>query len=123
MQRKTILVVVGVSGLLAVGLGAFGAHALKEILAKNNYTEVFKTANQYHFYHTFALAFIALLSKPEKYKWAAYCFIVGMLLFSGSLYLLSISKIAILGAITPFGGVFFMAGWGLLAAKAGLQSS
>ena len=121
MQKQTILTIVGISGALAVGLGAFGAHALKETLSQNNYTEVFKTANQYHFYHTFALAFVALLPNPEKYKWAIYCFLVGILLFSGSLYVLAISKIGILGAITPFGGVFFIAGWVLLAIKA-LQS-
>lgn len=114
MPRKTILSFVGILGALAVGLGAFGAHALKEILAQNGYTEVFKTANQYHFYHTFALALIALLPQPEKYKWACYCFVIGIILFSGSLYLLSISKIRFLGAITPLGGVFFIAGWLLL---------
>jgi uncharacterized membrane protein YgdD (TMEM256/DUF423 family) len=114
MRKNTILALVGILGALAVGLGAFGAHALKELLAQNGYTEVFRTANQYHFYHTFALALIALLPQPEKYKWATYSFIVGIVLFSGSLYLLSITKISILGAITPFGGVFFIAGWLIL---------
>lgn len=118
MQKKSILFVAGISGALAVGLGAFGAHALKEILAQNGYTEVFKTANQYHFYHTFALFLIALLPNPEKYKWAVYSFFTGILLFSGSLYMLAVSKIGILGAITPFGGVFFIVGWILLATKA-----
>lgn len=117
MQKRTILSFVGILGALAVGLGAFGAHALKEVLAQNGYTEVFKTANQYHFYHTFALALIALLPQPERYKWATYCFIIGIILFSGSLYLLSITKIGFLGAITPFGGVFFIAGWLILSFK------
>jgi len=121
MKKRTILSFVGISGALAVGLGAFGAHALKEILAQNGYTEVFKTANQYHFYHTFALAFIALLPQPEQYKWATYSFIVGIVLFSGSLYVLSVSKIGILGAITPFGGAFFIAGWLILCFKAFLK--
>lgn len=115
MHRKAILFVVGISGALAVGMGAFGAHALKEILAQNGYTEVFRTANQYHFYHTFALAIVACLPNPERYKWAVYCFLVGILVFSGSLYALALSKIGILGAITPFGGVFFIVGWVLLA--------
>ena len=115
MQKRTILSFVGILGALAVGLGAFGAHALKEVLAQNGYTEVFKTANQYHFYHTFALALIALLPQPERYKWAAYCFIIGIILFSGSLYLLSLSKIGFLGAITPLGGVFFIVGWLIIA--------
>ncbi len=117
MQKPTILAIVGILGALAVGLGAFGAHALKETLAQSGYTETFKTANQYHFYHTFALALIALLPNPEKYKWATYCFLMGMVLFSGSLYVLSISKISAIGAITPFGGVFFIAGWVLLVQK------
>ena len=118
MQKRTILSFVGILGALAVGLGAFGAHALKEVLAQNGYTEVFKTANQYHFYHTFALALIALLPQPERYKWAAYCFIIGIILFSGSLYLLSLSKIGFLGAITPLGGVFFIVGWLIIFFKA-----
>ncbi len=98
-------------GATAVALGAFGAHGLKEMLAQNGYTEIFHTANRYHFYHTFALALVAILPQNKISQIAFGCFIAGILIFSGSLYLLALTQIKILGAITPIGGVAFIAGW------------
>ncbi|TNE79331.1 MAG: DUF423 domain-containing protein [Bacteroidetes bacterium] len=104
---------------LAVGLGAFGAHGLKPHLAPED-MEVFKTANFYHFIHGIALLLLAALAKSmhrKHVKVTSILFLVGIALFSGSLYLLSISetlfgeRITWLGMITPLGGVGFILGW------------
>jgi len=106
-------------GALAVGLGAFGAHALKETLVSTGYAEVFQTANKYHFYHALAIGLVGLLQAQEKFAhkwlaWAGYSFLMGILFFSGSLYVLSVINMKILGVITPIGGIFFMLGWVLI---------
>lgn len=111
MSKNTTLLIVGILGSLAVSLGAFGAHGLKELLAQNGYTEVFQTANRYHFYHTFAMALLYLLPQNRFSIISFWAFLAGILIFSGSLYLLSITKITILGTITPLGGVAFIIGW------------
>lgn len=114
---KRILITAAISGALAVMLGAFGAHGLKKIVSPDM-LEVFKTGVQYQFYHTFALLIVGILMTFEQskaLKWAAYLFVAGIVLFSGSLYLLAITAIKPLGAITPFGGVAFIAGWIALA--------
>ncbi len=106
---------------LAVILGAFTAHALKQVLTPDQLL-VFETGVRYQFYHSFALLAtgIAFLSFPHKFlKLAAAFFVIGILLFSGSLYamaLLSIKNISIgpVGIITPIGGLFFILGWILL---------
>ncbi|KOY87591.1 hypothetical protein AD998_16930 [bacterium 336/3] len=120
MQYKYTISVSAILGALAVSIGAFGAHALKNILQENGYTEVFKTANEYHFYHVFAIALVGILQSQEKYNtkwltWAGYSFLIGILLFSGSLYVLSITSMKALGVVTPIGGVFFIVGWILIA--------
>jgi len=110
---KRILIVAALSGALAVMLGAFGAHGLKKVIIPDM-LEVFKTGVQYQFYHTFALLAVGLFmqtGKSKALKWAGYLFIAGIVLFSGSLYVLAISGIKMLGAITPVGGVAFIAGW------------
>ncbi|MEO7723229.1 MAG: DUF423 domain-containing protein [Chthoniobacterales bacterium] len=96
-------------GFLAVGLGAFGAHALKNILQTNDTTEAWKTAVLYHVVHALALLLLALL--PTANRAAASLFIAGVVLFSGSLYLLALTNVKWLGAITPIGGLCFLAGW------------
>ncbi|WP_026952498.1 DUF423 domain-containing protein [Algoriphagus mannitolivorans] len=115
MNGKHILMAAGLSGAFAVGLGAFGAHGLADILAKTGRTETFQTAVSYHFYHTLALAVVGLLSliKPDwkSLKFVTWSFILGILIFSGSLYILSLSGITWWGAITPLGGVGFILGW------------
>jgi uncharacterized membrane protein YgdD (TMEM256/DUF423 family) len=94
---------------LAVALGAFGAHALKETLAANQTTEVWKTAVLYHLIHALALLVLAVL--PATGRATSMLFISGIGLFSGSLYLLALTNIKWLGAITPLGGLCFLAGW------------
>lgn len=114
---KNTLVIAAVSGMLAVMLGAFGAHVLKNMIS-TEMLEVYKTGNQYHFYHTFALLTVGILMKFSSSKalnWSAYLFATGIVLFSGSLYVMAISGIKALGIITPFGGVIWIAGWILLA--------
>lgn len=98
-------------GCLAVIIGAFGAHALKKSLSPYELS-VFQTGSDYHFYHSLALILfgISFKDKPTK-SWPAYCFLLGILIFSGSLYLLAILHQPKLGAITPIGGALFIAGW------------
>ncbi len=112
------LLVGAINAMLAVVLSAFGAHALQGVLSARAMT-VFQTAGDYQFYHSLALVFVALLQtsypNSRKLKWAAIFFALGLLLFSGSLYLLSLSGIRWLGMITPLGGVSFIAGWLMLA--------
>lgn len=113
---KTVLTVAAVSGLLAVILGAFGAHVLKGIISPEM-LETYKTGVQYQFYHTFALLAAGILmnfNQSKALKWSAYLFMIGMILFSGSLYVLAISGVKVLGIITPFGGITWIAAWILL---------
>ena len=115
---KKILTIAAVSGMTAVMLGAFGAHGLKKVISPEM-LEVYKTGVQYQFYQTFALLAVGILmhlSPSKALKWSANLFVIGILLFSGSLYALAVTDIKILGAITPFGGVTFIAGWVLLIA-------
>lgn len=102
--------------LLAVALGAFGAHGLKDKLTPY-YLDVYKTGVLYHMIHGLALFVVAWLStvtSDGKVLAAGICFLVGLLLFSGSLYLLAVTQVKWLGAITPLGGLSFLAGWLLL---------
>lgn len=101
---------------LAVGLGAFGAHALKTHLS-SEMLQTWETGVKYHFYHALGLLLVGVLSffMPSAYlKWSAILLFIGIVLFSGSLYVLSLSGIKILGAITPIGGLSFIGGWILL---------
>lgn len=105
--------------MLAVAFGAFGAHALKSRL--DDYAlGVFQTAVQYHFYHSLALLAVGViaLSQPQTalLKSSGWLFLIGILVFSGSLYVLGITGVRWLGAITPLGGLAFIAGWACLAA-------
>lgn len=115
MKATSIIQTAAIFGAIAVGIGAFGAHGLKEILTETDRTETFETAVKYHFYHSLALFLIGILAiiKPEwkKLSLAAILMILGIVIFSGSLYVLSLSGITWLGAITPFGGLAFIAGW------------
>lgn len=101
------------AGFLGVALGAFGAHALKPRLAPDLF-EIFEVGVRYHFYHALALLAVAWAAS----RWpggavhaAGWLFVVGIIVFSGSLYALSLSGVRWLGAITPIGGVAFLAGW------------
>ena len=120
-MNKTFIKVAAVLGALAVILGAFAAHLLKEKFAAD-VLQIFETAVRYQFYHVSALLAVGILYKDfaGKYlKWSGNLFIIGHILFSGSLYFLCYTKYADLkmnwlGAITPFGGAAFIAGWILL---------
>ena len=109
-------------GLLGVGLGAFGAHALRTMLDASGRAATFETAVKYQFYHALALVLVGLLmhvfaSNPTVVKllgWSGYSFLGGTLIFSGSLYILCFTGITWLGAITPLGGLAMIAGWALL---------
>ena len=118
-MAKLFITLASLSGMLAVLFGAFGAHALKERLDEHALT-VFETAVQYHFYHTLALLVVGVmaLSQPQAalLKSSGWLFVIGILVFSGSLYLLSLTGMRWLGAITPLGGLAFIAGWACLAA-------
>src|SRR5262245_47343178 len=110
------LVAGGASGFLAVAAGAFGAHALADIIAPN--VETYRTAAQYHLIHSLALVVVGLLRdrrQSMQLSLAAWSFLAGIVLFSGSLYALALSGIRQLGAITPLGGVAFLGGWLALA--------
>ncbi len=118
-MRNNFIIIAALLGALAVILGAFGAHGLKEILPQE-YISTFETGVRYHIYHVFALLATGILSEKFPGKWinaAGYCFIIGIILFSGSLYLLTALKatqtvgLTGIGIITPFGGLFFIMGW------------
>jgi uncharacterized membrane protein YgdD (TMEM256/DUF423 family) len=122
MKNYKYLQIAALLGALAVGIGAFGAHGLSETLASNGTAETFETAVKYHFYHVMALLVCSLLmdTYPEnrKLKTAFWLFFTGILIFSGSLYILSLTGVSWLGAITPIGGVAFIAGWIMLLISA-----
>jgi uncharacterized membrane protein YgdD (TMEM256/DUF423 family) len=101
---------------LAVVIGAFGAHGLKSHLSAEM-IQIYKTGVEYHFYHALGLLLIGVIAisfPSELLKWSAILLVVGIILFSGSLYILAITGIKWIGAITPLGGLGFIAGWVLL---------
>lgn len=115
---KLFLMLGSISGALAVMIGAFGAHGLKAKLSEEMLA-IYKTGVEYHFYHTFALLVVGLVGlhcKSSLLTASGWSMGVGIVIFSGSLYALSISGVRGLGAITPIGGLFFIGGWVLLAA-------
>jgi uncharacterized membrane protein YgdD (TMEM256/DUF423 family) len=120
-MHKGFIKTAAFTGALSVMLGAFAAHGLKQILAPDD-LQIFETATRYMFYHVFALLSAGILYKeyPGKLmKWAGNLFIAGIIIFSGSLYLLCCVKhfempLNRLGAITPFGGAAFIGGWLML---------
>jgi uncharacterized membrane protein YgdD (TMEM256/DUF423 family) len=114
LSQKQILLLASALGILAVSIGAFGAHALKALLAENNRLDTYELAVRYHFYHTLALLGTGILMnnfKSTGLQVSAWFFLTGILLFSGSLYALSLLNITKIAIITPIGGVFLIAGW------------
>ena len=127
-MTRLFLAIAAILGGLAVAAGAFASHALKEKLTERS-LEIFETGARYQMYHALALLLVGLLcssgfqtfsseSPPSTLVAAGIAFIVGIIVFSGSLYALSLTNIKWLGAITPVGGVAFMVGWGCLAIAA-----
>ena len=113
---RTFVLAGSVAGLIAVAFGAFGAHGLRGRLSPDMLA-VFETGVRYHMYHALALLLTAALVPRFDGKAivaAGWLFVTGIVLFSGSLYLLAVTGITILGAITPIGGVAFLAGWASL---------
>ncbi|WP_028487900.1 DUF423 domain-containing protein [Thiothrix lacustris] len=120
MEKNHFLLIGSLSGMLAVILGAFGAHGLEQ-LVDAKMLQRFHTGVEYQFYHALALLVISVLYKNIRNKYiafAGYAFLLGMILFSGSLYLYVLTGIKGIAMITPIGGLSFVIGWGLLAFSA-----
>jgi uncharacterized membrane protein YgdD (TMEM256/DUF423 family) len=113
MNNVLALRLAALAGLLAVALGAFGAHALKDLLARQATTAIWQTAVFYHFVHAVMLFVLASRAPVAIGPWVS--FLAGIVIFSGSLYLLALTNQRWLGAITPIGGVCFIIGWIWLA--------
>ena len=116
-MQKVSLIIGAVSGTLAVMIGAFGAHAFKKLLEQNDRVATFETAVQYQFFHTLAIIFLALLMDKYSTKFlniGVWAFLTGIILFSGSLYILSLTGNTKWGAVAPFGGAAFVVGWAML---------
>jgi uncharacterized membrane protein YgdD (TMEM256/DUF423 family) len=118
-MHKGFLITGSLLGALAVILGAFGAHGLKKVVPAET-VSTFETGVKYQFYHCFALLLVGMLAERFSSQWmayAGYAFIIGIVLFSGSLYVLTALKatgtvgLSGIGIITPFGGLFMVAGW------------
>ena len=113
---KFFLIAGAVNALLSVAFGAFGAHLLEGRVA-DKYLDTWQTAVQYQMFHAVGLMVIAILMSSSllgplgSLNWAGYLMLAGIVIFSGSLYVLSLTGISILGAITPIGGVAFIAAW------------
>lgn len=118
LSAKMWVVLGSVGMMLAVAMGAFGAHALKKALSPD-LMAIYETAVHYHVYHALGLLAVGLLAlhlpSMVLLHWSGILMAVGLVLFSGSLYVLSLSGIRWLGAITPFGGLAFLVAWLLLA--------
>lgn len=117
ISPKFMLVAGSVLGFLSVALGAFGAHALKPFLLETNRLATYETAVHYQMFHGMALlitGILALQFRESDFSMVAVLFLAGILVFSGSLYLLCATGIRWLGAVTPLGGTAFLAGWLLL---------
>jgi uncharacterized membrane protein YgdD (TMEM256/DUF423 family) len=117
MNHRTALLCAGILGATAVGLGAFGAHGLRDVLTERGMSNTWETAARYHLVHAIALLGLAVLlrsvtgSQRSRAAWAGRCWVVGTILFSGSLYGLALGGPRWLGPVTPFGGVALIVGW------------
>lgn len=114
MNQRITLVWACIFGATAVMIGAFGAHALKDTLEASGRLDTFETAVKYQFYHTMALLAVGIMMQHIQRKtlqYAALLFSLGIVLFSGSLYVLCATGLGALGAVTPLGGVLFIGGW------------
>ena len=118
-MAKVFLISGAILSFLFVALGAFGAHSLRNILDSYGQS-IWEKAVLYHMIHAIALLIVGFLQsyfKEIDFSWAGYFFIAGIVLFSGSLYLLAVTQVKALGMITPLGGLCFLAGWLFLAFK------
>ncbi|RLQ93525.1 DUF423 domain-containing protein [Falsibacillus albus] len=114
---KAFIIIGAINAFLSVALGAFGAHGLEGKLSQK-YMDIWHTAVQYQMFHALGIIAVGVIagSVPASslLSWSGWMMVIGIILFSGSLYVLSLTKISVLGAITPLGGLGFLAGWVLL---------
>jgi uncharacterized membrane protein YgdD (TMEM256/DUF423 family) len=124
MKNRTALITASILGALAVGMGAFGAHALEDSLTPER-LETWNTAVTYQMWHVLAILGLVIITKvyDQELTWSINLMILGIFIFSGSLYILCLTGINWLGAITPIGGVSFILGWLLIPIKLVNQSS
>ncbi len=113
MKSQTAFRISAITGLLAVAFGAFGAHGLQDLLEKNGRMETWKTAVLYHLAHAIVMLVISTLRPLRSAAWSLM--LAGIVIFSGTLYVLALTNVKWLGAITPLGGVCLLAGWLALA--------
>ncbi|MEO7597466.1 MAG: DUF423 domain-containing protein [Opitutus sp.] len=124
MNSRSTLAAAGLFGAIGVGLGAFGAHALRDVLLERGMSNAWETAVRYHLLHAVALLPIAVWMRQDEttvsrpMAWVATTWVVGIVIFSGSLYGLALGGPRWLGPITPLGGIFFVVGWALLIVEA-----
>ena len=124
MNQKITLLTGAILGLVGVGLGAFGAHALKNLLTQNGRIETFELAVRYQFYHTLAILIVGILMDKfpgSTIEWTPILMLIGVVLFSGSLYIYSLTNIKAFAMVTPIGGLFLLAGWAMLAYSIGVK--
>jgi uncharacterized membrane protein YgdD (TMEM256/DUF423 family) len=117
ITQRQIILIGSLLGGLAVALGAFGAHAFKDLLIQNNRVDTYELAVRYHFFHALALLLITLLLDKVESKIgirSAMLILIGTILFSGSLYIMALFNTTKGALITPIGGVFLLIGWGML---------
>lgn len=117
---KILLIIGAINGFIAVAFGAFGAHGLEGKITESK-LETWNTAVQYQMFHTIAILAVGMLMQKisaSSLQWAGWMFFIGIIIFSGSLYLYSVTSIKTFAMITPIGGVAFLIGWVLLAVAA-----
>jgi uncharacterized membrane protein YgdD (TMEM256/DUF423 family) len=113
-MTRAFIIMAAIFGFLSVGAGAFGTHALRATLEATGRYDTYQTAVQYHLLHTLALLGAAWIAERYPGRWsrmAGWLLTAGILLFSGSLYILAIGNLSIMGAVAPFGGVCLLLGW------------
>lgn len=114
---KTFIILGAINAFLAVALGAFGAHGLENKL-EPKYLNIWEKAVKYQMFHTTGLFIVGILlgkfPASSLLTWSGWLMFIGIILFAGSLYVLAVTQISILGAITPLGGVSFLAAWALI---------
>jgi len=114
---KTFIIIGAINAFLSVALGAFGAHALEGKISQK-YIDIWNTGVLYQMFHAIGIIIVGVLmgtvTPTSLLSWSGWLMLIGTILFSGSLYVLSLSGIKVLGAITPLGGVSFLAAWVLL---------
>jgi uncharacterized membrane protein YgdD (TMEM256/DUF423 family) len=116
-MRRTFVLLGAINAAISVAAGAFGAHGLKAVLSPDMLA-IFETASRYQMYHGLALVAVGMIGARASARLpvlAGWCFVAGIVLFSGSLYVLALSGARWLGAVTPLGGAAFLAGWMTLA--------